>query len=211
MRRLPGSILCLFLFACTKEPEPEPLASCFVGDPSQPAEIQLVHHTESGVVAPITDQGEVPLILPPQGGKVMLIGVRARNLDGCPLTIATAIIDPCTEAVVAFERRPVVLQPTGDGWLEPLQPAEISNYSNLPACPRASLTRDVHGQPYTLRVSVEDKDKRKVQQDVTITPTCSQPEFAEQCRCECSQGYVLGGACDPNQDAGVAPSCDAGS
>lgn len=201
----------LLLLSCTSDDGPPDAAvTCFVGDPGAPPEMQLVHHTASGQPLAFTDNGTVPLILPPQGGKVMLVGVRAKNLDGCPLTIATALIDPCTQAVVALERRPVLMEEQADGWLAPLQPAEISNYSNLPACPRANLTRDVHGQAYELVVSIEDKAKRKVERRVMITPTCNQPEFQEQCECECSQGYTLGGTCDPTQDAGVAATCDAG-
>lgn len=159
---------------------------------------------------PVLNRGTVPLILPPQGGKVMLLGVRARNLDGCPLFITTALKDPCNGAIIALERRPVSMEVKADGWLEPLQPGELSNFSNLPACPRANLSQDIHNNAHILLVSIEDKAQRKVETELTIVPTCSEPQFLEQCRCECEKGYTLGGTCDPNGDAGVAPACDAG-
>jgi hypothetical protein len=195
----------LLLSGCPEEPK-----DCFVGDRALDPEIEVVYRGANGALVPVTDGTEVPLILPPQGGKVMLVGVRAKNLDGCPLTLRTAIRDVCNNGTISTEGRPVAMEKKGE-WLEPVQPIELSNYSNLPACPKASLTRDLHGNPYKLIVIVEDKDKRRAEKQLIITPTCSEPEFEEQCRCECSMAYNLGDACDPSMDAGTS-SCagDAG-
>ncbi len=186
------------------------VASCFEGDPSAAPQIVIVHRNVDGGVEPTASAAHVPLIQPPQGGKVMFIGVRARNLDGCPLTLTATLRDPCDQSIIALERRPVLLTPVGDGWLEPQQPIEIHNYSNLPACPRAGLSRGIHDEPYELAVTVRDKDNRTVTATKSVVPFCGEPDLFDRCRCECSQNYVLGGACDLTVDAGVAPGCGDG-
>ena len=195
------------LFACPDDTPKE----CFVGDPAQAPVIEAVFRDVNNEMKPLAEGGEVPLILPPQGGKVMVVGVRAKNLDGCPITIATSIRDTCSASIIALENRPVTLEQTSDGWLAPVLPAELINYSNLPACPRANLERDVHDQPYVLTIRVEDKAGRKAETTVEIVPTCAEPEFMEQCLCECDDDYNLGQDCTGERpDAGASNSCDAG-
>lgn len=189
------------LLAC---PDDEP-KRCFLGDPSAAPRIEPVYRDVAATMQPLSEGGQVPLILPPQGGKVMFIGVRAQNLDGCPLTLSAALRDPSTGAVIALERRPVQLEPGDDGWLSPLQPMELSNYSNLPACPRANIERDIHGQPYELLIQVEDKDGRTAETSLNVIPTCAEPEFMERCLCECRLDYRLGDDCSGAlHDAGTS-------
>lgn len=200
------------LSACTSGgDDPPPAKRCFVGDESELPEIELVYRDAEGRMQPLEPNGRVPLILPPQGGKVMFVGVRARNLDGCPITLSTSLRDICGDAVIALERRPVQLEPTGDGWLAPLQPTELSNYSNLPACPRANINRDIHDQPYLLTVRAEDKDGRMAEASLEITPFCAEAELLESCECECRADYKLGNDCAGERpDAGETCDRDAG-
>ena len=88
---------------------PPPPAGCFVGDRRRAPMIDLVHQTAERTLAPVTDGGSLPLIVPPQGGEVLIVGVRALNIDGCPLTMSTSLALP-NGVVAAFERRPVTLQ-----------------------------------------------------------------------------------------------------
>jgi hypothetical protein len=169
--------------------------SCFVGDADEPIELEVVHRAADGACVPISDMAEVPLIQPPQGGKILFVGVRARNLDGCGLTLATALVEPDTGAVVSLERRPVTLERGADGWMLPERPSEASNYSNLPACPRADLTRSVEGEIYELRVNITDSAGRKAGTSIHVIPTCGEPALSELCHCECSKDYKLGGGC----------------
>lgn len=185
--------LGLLLFAgCKKGGE-----SCFVGDDSLPVEIEPLFRNADGEIEMLEDGDILPLITPPQGGKVAFIGVRARNIDGCPLRIDTALFDPETEEVVSLERRPIRLKPTMDGWLLPLLPNSIANYSNLPACPRAGLAHDIHGEPYRLEIVVTDKKNRTAAAELDVIPTCAEPAFYERCRCECRADYELGQVCEP--------------
>jgi hypothetical protein len=180
-----------------------PAKSCFLGDASKPAELEVVYRTADGMTVSASDMATIPLIQPPQGGKVLFVGARARNVDGCGLTLATALVDPGTGAVVSLERRPVTLEPTGDGWMRPKRPTEASNYSNLPACPRADIDRSIEGEVYELRVSISDSAGRKAQTSIRVIPTCGEPELAELCHCECSKDYRLGAGC--TEDAGATP------
>jgi hypothetical protein len=174
----------------------KPPAGCFEGDMSAGPELALVHRTPDGMLAPIADGNELALVVPPQGGEVLLIGVRARNVDGCPLTLSTALVDPGSGVVAAFERRPVTLKLATDGWLEPERPSSLANFSNLPACPIAGLARAVDdSQPWRLDIQVDDAAGHHGEVAATITATCALSADPAGCSCQCAAGYVLGSAC----------------
>jgi hypothetical protein len=177
--------------------------SCFVGDPAKAVEFEVVYRTADGETKSTEDMAEIPLIQPPQGGKVLFVGVRARNINGCGLTLATALCEPENGAVVSLERRPVTLELDADGWMSPQRPTEASNYSNLPACPRADLARSIEGEVYELRVSITDSAGRKAGTSMQVVPTCGEPERSELCHCECSKDYKLGGLC--SEASGAVP------
>ncbi len=204
----------MLLAACSKASNDK----CFVGDPSKPVEMIVVHQTASGTVAETMNGGRVPLIQPIQGGKVLFIGVRARNLDGCPsVHITTSLTDPCTKAVPALEARDVILKPGSDGWLEPDLPAEPDNYSNLAACPSQNLSRDIDEQVYTLKVQIQDHAGRTQETSLDVVPFCGEPMITDRCRCECGRQFKLGDMCgtadagpSKSDDAAVTLSCDGG-
>lgn len=203
IERTPLCAALFFALACGEEAAseaPEP-ASCFVGDPSKPIEFEVVHRTAEGDCVSTQEMAEVPLIQPPQGGKVLFVGVRARNLNGCGLTLATALVEPETGSVISLERRPVMLEPVDDGWMEPERPTEASNYSNLPACPRADLTRSIEGEVYELRVNITDSEGRKAATSMQVIPICGESNLAALCQCECSKDYRLGSECSEPAEA----------
>ena len=134
-------------------------------------------------------------MVPPQGGEVLVVGVRALNIDGCPLTMSTSLIVPSSGVVAAFERRPVTLGPSADGWLEPRNPAGLANFSNLPACPIAALGQAIDGNSYRLDVQIEDLMGRQGGASATVVPTCDAAPDPASCQCLCAAGYVLGSAC----------------
>jgi len=191
------SVSLLHVLACARDAalDPQESASCFVGDAAEPVEFEVVHRTADGDCVTTEDMAEVPLIQPPQGGKVLFVGVRARNLDGCGLTLATALVEPETGSVISLERRPVTLEPGEGGWMTPERPTEASNYSNLPACPRADLDRSIVGESYELRVSITDMEGRKATKSMQVIPTCGEPNLAALCECECAKDYRLGMPC----------------
>jgi hypothetical protein len=181
-------------FACLERDRPP--GACGAQRLDAPLEIEVVYRTADGQLRTAAEMEEIPLLQPPQGGKVLFIGVRARNAEGCTLTITTALVDRESGAVVALERRPILLEPDSRGWIQPAQPEAIINYSNLPACPRASLDRSIEGEIYHLRVAVEDRRERRAEATLRIVPRCGEPELSSRCQCECSRDYVLGSSCD---------------
>lgn len=178
----------------------------FVGNPDLPVEAELVHRTVDGRVAPCQEGGDVPIMTPPQGGKVVFVGVRARNLDVRGVKLTASLRDECTNRILALEQRPVNLVETEDGWAEPERPAEISNYSNLAVCPTEAASRDVDGTLYLLKVSIEDRDGRTAEETLRVRPVCAEPGLEEQCACQCDADYVLGGEC-PSDAMPDPPEC----
>lgn len=194
------------------------LANCYIGDRAAPAEAVLVNRLPSGAVVDVTEGGAVGLEEPPQGGKTLFAGVRARNI-GCVLDLDTSLIDEATGMVVAFEGRPVVLKLSASGYGEPERPAELDNYANLPACPNGNqrIRHNLFGRSYRLQVMARDRFGKTVTVQRRVVPHCAEPNKQAQCECECGACYVLGDACaadggGPVQplDAGVCPTRDGG-
>ena len=120
-------------------------ARCYVGDPAAAPEVELIYRNIDGTMGTLDESGRVPMILPPQGGKVFLVGVRARNIDICGVRLHAALRDQCSGRIVGAERRPIFLGADGTGWAVPRQPHELSDYANVPACPSFGTDRDVDG------------------------------------------------------------------
>lgn len=173
---------------------------CPIGDPAAPAEIEVVHLDANLQVVPTVDGAHVPLQVPPQGGWIILLGVRARNLDGCRLVLTTSFREACQGPIIKVDQRPARLMDTGDGWAI----STTSTFGNLPICPQLTALRDLHEQPYDVTVEVEDGDGKRASRTLSLVPTCPADE---RCTCECDHNYVLGGACPPvGPDAGI-PAC----
>ena len=190
-----------------------------IGDSDQALEIELIYRAADGTSRPLMDGGSIDLITPPQGGKVVLPGIRARNVFACSVTLNASLRDPCNNRIIALEQRPVNLVAAGDGWAVPAQPAELSDYANVPACPTAAASRDVDDEPFLLAVRFVDGRDRVAEREITITPICAEAVSEAACRCECDHDYLLpcdadAGACpcEVDSDGGVPGTCpsDAG-
>ncbi|HSD87625.1 MAG TPA: hypothetical protein VLB44_08920 [Kofleriaceae bacterium] len=165
-------------------------------DTSQVApEIEILYRSRDGMAMPCAPDAPVPLTLPPQGGFVLLVGLRAKHLDPTSIDVTASIRDTVDDQLLSVEQRPVMLVPGSDGWATPDMPDGLFNWANLPACPLAGATRDVFQQPYLLRVAVEDASGAKAEAKLTIVPTCEAGAAGDLCRCQCKQGYKLGDAC----------------
>jgi hypothetical protein len=181
---------------CTFSPSAPPCTGGFLGDPSLAPQLQILVVKPDDSVVPAVDGGSVALMAPPQGGFVIYAGVRAKNVDRCGLQLTGALRDPVTNQVRP-EMRTIDLTPTSDGWgVSSTGPANLnlSNFSNLPACPNNWSTADVFGQSYELEVAIEDKGGRSASQTLVVTPYCD-PAATALCMCRCAAGYVLGEPC----------------
>ena len=163
--------------------------------PPNAPEIELVYRSREGAPVAGMPDAAVPLTLPPQGGFVLLVGVRAKHLDLASVMITASIRDTVSDQVLGVEQRPVTLAVGADGWAIPDMPESLSNWANLPACPMASATRDLFDQPYVLRIAVDDSRGAHADAKLTIVPTCEAGSAGDSCRCECKRGYMLGDPC----------------
>lgn len=178
---------------------------CPIGDLSAAPELEIVHLDASNAVIKTEAMAKVPLQAPPQGGWILLIGVRARNIDGCQINLTTALRDACSNQLIQVDQRPTMLEMADDGW----GVSTMTRFSNLPVCPQLTATRDLHDQPYIVEVSIEDIDHKKASASITVVPTCPTDPAASRCPCECARDYKTGDLCPAVPvDAGVVdPSC----
>ncbi len=182
---------------CAPASVAEPCTTGFLGSTSSPPELEVIVVQADDSVATLADGGQVPLMLPPQGGRVIYVGARATNVDGCGLQLTAALRDLTTRQVRP-DNRTINLVPSGAGWgasgVGTVSTA-ISSFSNIPACPNQWSTTDVYGHEYGLEVTITDRGGRTASASLRATPYCSEPSSAAECMCICSAGYVLGQSC----------------
>jgi hypothetical protein len=186
-------------------PDDDP--DCFIGDRAADPEMQIIYLDTQGASHTAAAGERMPLIRPDQGGKVLFVGARARNLDGCALELTTSLRDTCTNRIIALEGRPVNLAAGADGWGEPEAPAQ-SNYGNLAACPSEAAQRDIEEEPYLLRVALRDRRGLTAEASFMVTPFCAEEDLFEECLCDCDHDYE-GTTCPAEPDAGVPGACPA--
>lgn len=146
----------------------------------------------------IVDGLEVPLVLPPAGGRIVPIAVRARNVS-CRVLLTVSATDACTDTVFGLESRPITLVEGDDGFGRPIpaQPAfPYQVFSNLPLCPNSAGSSDVDGQLHPILVLVEEvrregeSEPRSHELTTSITPIC--PADDAECACLCDSDFELG-------------------
>jgi hypothetical protein len=182
--------------------DPPPCHDRFIGDAHlQPEATPLVTDGTSGALTDIAAGDHLPLERPPQGGFVLYLGLRARNLDGCGVKLSGQLRDPDTNHELAFDARTIDLVPTADGWGVP-DARQFANFANVPACPDYG-TEDIRDRALTLSLTVTDKQKRSANATLPVVPSCTlaDPDLQFQCTCECAANYSLG-KCKPS-DAGT--------
>lgn len=175
----------------------------FVGDMAEDPEIVITALGAGTTATPVMDGDTVPLIFPPQGGRVIFAGARAKNLDACGVTLTGALRDPTTKQV-RLDARTVNLTPASDGWVE-TDPTDYSSFSNIPVCPNQWSETDIYGTTYELEITLADRNGRSVTKRLNVTPVCAEPDRIAECLCICKGGYVLGEMCtdaDAGADAG---------
>lgn len=187
--------------ACSPPPDPPadggvPIGGCrlpYVGDPKAPMEVDVVALDPDYKFMSITEGSDISLMNPPQEGRVLFVGVRARNVNPCGVRLSGALRDPISQQV-RLDSRIINLQVTEDGYGQS-DVTDIFTFANIPACPNQWSDQDLMDVPYTLIVSLTDGDDRKVTRELQVTPRCNEPGQIEGCRCKCDADYVLGMMC----------------
>ena len=186
--------LLAFAQACSDDADPC-AGGVAVGDLDAGVEMEIV--VQAGCAAtPVADGGTIPLIEPPQGGKVIIAGARVRNIMNKRVRVSGWLRDTDSPNVFGLVIQTVLLDVDGEGWLIPRNPASIDNYANIAACPSQGLPRDVHDQPWRLGIRVEDCGGRMAEKEILVTPTCAVtdpasciPEVTIPCDCQCDMSY----------------------
>ena len=144
---------------------------------------------------PLRDGGSLTIVPPPQGGFIVMVGARARNLDPCGVMLTVALRDPHTQQV-RLDARTVNLQTSTatPDWVE--TSSQLAGVANVPVCPNQWASTDIYGQAFQLEVTVEDSAHRRAMTTLQVSPACSTDKtFAMGCSCQCQAGYKLGQAC----------------
>jgi len=170
-----------------------------IGDLAKPAELEVIVLRPDGTSIGVADGATVPIVTPPQGGRVVFVGVRARNVEACAANLTGALRDPTTQQV-RLDKRVTNLVALGAGW-GGSSDANAASFANVPVCPNQWASTDVYGVPFRLEVTLEDRGGRTVSRALDVVPVCAEPEFAASCACICKKGYVLGEACEAESDA----------
>jgi hypothetical protein len=182
------------------------IAAC--GEPSGPCSgdcslaIELV---PMGVYqhAPVdlVDDAPVGISPPLQGGYVMYVGVRARNVHGLTAKITAALRDPITPQVVSLEQRPVRL--IGDDTMFAVPESQYQDLANVPVCSTVTGPADFDQSAWRLEVHLDDSDGRSADVAVRIRPACDDDDLFG-CQCACDADRLPGGDCPEDPiDGGV--------
>jgi len=145
----------------------------------------------------------------PQGGHVVLLGAKVKNLMSDTANLKVRFRQPNGGIVVAEEGRTVKMVPVPD---EPelMQPdiRSRSQVSNVPLCPSYGVSGIVD-RPFDIEVSLTALYTDPAQTGTTtlrVVARCSTPDDEAFCRCECEPDYYLGKC---GQDAGFGAASDA--
>jgi hypothetical protein len=193
-RRLLAAAAACLLAACSEsgggDDGADPLCREPVGDLGAPIEMEILDWRSGDPVA-LDSGADVELLAPPQGGFILAVGPRVRNVRAGFVTLTAWLEDADTGALYGLEERPSEIAAGPDGWAAPARPDSLSSYSNIPACPIPDLPRDIDDQPWMLGMRVTDCEGRRGEHRITVFPRCSDAT----CECFCSQDHVLGSPC----------------
>ena len=195
--------------ACPTQETPDAGPQCnlpFAGDPSLPPVYELITMTDGQEIVPLMPGGGLPLMFPPQGGRVSFVGVRAQNVDPCTVELSASLRDPLS-GQVRLESRTVNLRINEDGGAQSSR-STLSTWSNIPLCPNQWASQDIQGHVFRLDVSMVERGGRQYQDTLLVVPFCAEPSQFAGCDCMCRKDYRLGMTCQP-PDGGPADGGEA--
>lgn len=194
-----AALLPSFL-GCSDDVGPEtepPKNTCpfeHLGDEGADIQMEIFALDASYVSRPIQEGSTIDILFPPQGGRVLFVGVRATNLSPCGVQLRGALRD-LESGRVMLDERTLNLEPAGDGWGKS-KDSNIASFSNVPVCMNQWSERDIFDQDYELDVRLMDRKGRTAEAKTLVRPVCGEPgELEIECRCICKAGYQLGENC----------------
>jgi hypothetical protein len=198
-----GAALVAGSIGCSPSPQADPCPGAMLGDGGAP-DFDMLIVSSDYTVRGLSEGDVVPVMLPPQGGRVIFVGVRATNVCAKGVQITGALRDLTTRQV-RVDSRTTNLVPAADGWglsapVGSVVSDQISDFSNVPVCPNQWASSDVYGHDFGLEVTIADKLGRTLTKKIVVSPECGEPASSAQCLCICKAGYILGEACDGGAD-----------
>jgi hypothetical protein len=170
------------------DPNAEPEGELLIYDPRQSPPTSSAHDPQ--VIA--------PMIFGPQGGYMVLLGARVRNMDISSLQISGSVRDQCFDParIVGITQAPMFARER-DGWGVPDDGSGIAAYLNMQLCPNTDASRDTDGHEFDVSVRVTDRARRTVVMESTITAECKNLDGTTDtvCTCQCDSTYELGEDC----------------
>ncbi|MBK7073711.1 MAG: hypothetical protein IPH44_15545 [Myxococcales bacterium] len=179
----------------------DPPAAC-LGDCTLPIELAPTG-LRDGVLVDLVDGGEVDIRPPDQGGFVIYVGVRAKNVHARGGSVSGALRGLSGGPTLTIEERPAAFVLRADGWAIP--ESAFQDQPNLPVCGPVPGPADFDQTAWQAVLSFRDSDGRTASTMVTVQPRCG--GWAD---CECSCQFDRTGPCTPSWiDAGVDARLDA--
>ncbi|NUP13730.1 MAG: hypothetical protein HOW73_47445 [Polyangiaceae bacterium] len=174
----------------------------FLGDENAEPELEAFFFGADEADHPITDASVLDLIEPPQGGRIIFVGARARNVDGCGVVLTASLRDPTTNQI-RFDTRSANLIVEDDGW-GTVKPTDLSVYSNIPACQNSWSAQTLYEDGYRLEVKLVDSAGRVAEKSFDVHAQCTElsqarpsgPDVLDECLCICREGYQIGDTCE---------------
>jgi hypothetical protein len=155
----------------------------------------------------------------PQGGHVVLVGAKVKNLKSDTVKILARFRRLDNGFILAEDGRTVKMVPVPDepGFMQP-DLRSASQVSNVPLCPSYDGTGIVD-EMFEAEVRITALYTDPVQSGeakMRVVARCSTPDDEVFCRCDCGPDYFLGKCWNTGTDASTidapdsAPSSDAG-
>lgn len=198
LTRALAAIGCVATLTACPAPGPEP-GTCtapYAGDAAAPIALEAFFIGTDHQNHPLADCGAIDIVQPPQGGKVLFVGLRATNLDPCSPSITVGLRDPQGGGLLGAEMRTVNLAPIAGraGWVETEADGDAvfgyRNLANVPVCPNVNA-RDIQEQVQALELQVTDRAGKQGSAELRVVPRCDQADAQSraECNCTCEAGY----------------------
>jgi hypothetical protein len=203
----------------TAAPEPDEGSLLSDGSPNErdPGELIVLPAQFTEEATPmrmLAESDPIDLWNAPQGGHVVLLGAKVKNLTSDTVNLKVRVRHLDTGLIVSEEGRTVKMVPVPD---EPgvMQPdiRSRSQVSNVALCPNYDPAGIVD-RLVLVEVTVTALYTQPVQTGqatMKLVPRCSTPDDEAFCRCECEKDYFLGKCGGGDGSSNAATPKDAGA